>query len=105
MRLYEYDSNGWLTGWHEDADRPNSTATAPDGIAPRRARWNGSAWTEDASRETQEAADATAEKTRLQNAITKCKAYDPTTATAAEVRATLGAALYVLRTVVQELRP
>lgn len=105
MKLYEYDNDGWLIGWHEDTDRPNSTTAAPEGLAPRRARWNGSAWADDASRETQEAVDDQADRTRAQAAIAKCKAYDPATATAADVRTTLGAALHLIRNVVQELRP
>lgn len=48
---YEYDADGWLIGPHSDATRPRSTAVAPDGIAANRARWNGTAWTDDASRE------------------------------------------------------
>jgi hypothetical protein len=104
MRLYEYDSQGFLVGWHEDANRPSSTTISPVGILGSRAKWNGAAWVEDTSRESQQAADAAAEQTKLQQAIAVCKAYDPATATAAEVRATLGASLFLLRRIMRELQ-
>lgn len=50
-------------------------------------------------------ADQTDGSTKRQQAIAKCRAYDPATATAVEVRATLGAALVLLRSVLQELKP
>lgn len=56
MIYYEYDADGWLVGWHEDAERSNSTATSYDPIPAVRARWVTGAWTEDASRETAQAA-------------------------------------------------
>lgn len=104
MKFYEYDINGWLIGWHEDATRPSSTTVAPDGVPPRRARWNGSAWIEDATRETQDATDGQAERTRRQQAITVLKSYNRDTATATEVRVTLDATIYLLKSIISELR-
>ncbi len=106
MRFYEYDAQGFLVGSHEDANRPNSTLVDPSAIPPSRARWDNatSTWLEDTTRETQLATDDANERTKLQQAIDTCKAYNPSTATAAEVRATLGAALILLRRVFQELR-
>lgn len=49
MILYEYDDDGWLIGWHEDAVRPQSTDVPPP-YGPR-SRWNGTAWISDDSRE------------------------------------------------------
>lgn len=54
MIYYEYDNDGWLLGWHEDPQRPSSTSTTYEPIPSIRARWVNGAWTEDASRETQE---------------------------------------------------
>lgn len=51
MILYEYDINGWLIGWHEDANRMNSTPTPYAPIHPSRARFVTGTWVEDASRE------------------------------------------------------
>jgi len=102
---YEYEEGGgWLIGTHNDAQRPHSTTIAPDGIPPNRARWNGTAWVEDQAREVADEADRQQKATALQQAVSICKAYDPATATAAEVRFTLGAALFILRRIVQELR-
>ena len=104
MIYYEYDQQGFLVGWHEDANRPSSTSVQPNGVQPSRAKWNGSIWVDDGAREAQQAADAAAEQTKLQQAIAVCKAYDPSTATAAEVRATLGASLFLLRRIMRELQ-
>ena len=60
MKFYEYHPlTGFLIGWHEDAARINSTTVAPT-VPPSRARWNGEAWIEDASREQAEEAAAVA---------------------------------------------
>lgn len=56
---WEYDADGWLVGSHSDLARPRSTALAPSGIPPARARWNGSAWVEDATKETAAIAEDT----------------------------------------------
>lgn len=101
-KRYEYDAQGWLVGWHEDAARPNSTAVEPVGILPRRARWDGSAWVSDASRETADAEALVLERARLRAAKQRCREFNPDTATAAEVRATLAAALYLLRESLRE---
>jgi hypothetical protein len=53
MKYYEYDTEGWLIGWHEDANRPNSTSIEPT-VSPAFARWNGSAWLEDSSMQAEE---------------------------------------------------
>jgi hypothetical protein len=58
----------------------------------------------DAAITAYEPAAAAAASSR-QQAIAACKAYDRTTATAAEVRNTLGAALYLLREVIREVKP
>jgi hypothetical protein len=51
MIYHTYDSDGFLVGWYEaDTSRPDSTPVAPT-VPPSRARWDGSAWVEDASRE------------------------------------------------------
>lgn len=104
MRYYEYGADGFLIGSHVDANRQNSTSIEPVGIPPARTKWNGSAWVDDGAREAQLTADATSEQTKLQQAISTCKAYDPATATAAEVRATLGASLFLLRRIMRELQ-
>lgn len=49
--FHEFDVNGWLIGWHNDAGRPRSTPVAPDGIPPVRARFVAGAWVSDASRD------------------------------------------------------
>lgn len=52
MIIYDYDSNGWLVGWRDaPAVVPSSTATDYRPIPPGRARWNGSAWVSDLTRE------------------------------------------------------
>jgi hypothetical protein len=102
--LYEYDDDGWLVGTHSDAARKCSTTTAPDGIASGRARWNGAGWISDASRETQEAAAKTAEADRVAQAVARCKSYDPATATASDVSATLAALLLLLKQSPEALR-
>jgi hypothetical protein len=105
MRWHDYDGEGWYVGWHDaEAPRANCTDVSPT-MPHSRARWNGSAWIIDTARELQREQDEQAERNRMQAAVDKCKAYDPATATAAEVRATLGASLYLLRRVIQELRP
>jgi hypothetical protein len=55
MIYHEYDADGWLIGWHEDANRPNSTTLDYAPIAPSRARFVAGAWVEDASRENAQA--------------------------------------------------
>jgi hypothetical protein len=54
MTYYEYDSDGWLVGWHTDAERSNSTAVSYAPIPASRARWVSGAWTEDPSRDQAE---------------------------------------------------
>jgi len=96
MRFYEYDNDFFLVGWHEDPSRPNSTTVPPDGIPPRRARWARSAWVEDSSREGADVAAEQTARTRLQQARDVLRAYDPATATAADVRVALAAVILVL---------
>lgn len=103
MRYYEYDEQGWLIGWHGDANRDRSTAQVPPKPAGQ-ARFIEGAWTLDPSREQQREADETAERTKRQQAIAIIKAYNPSTATAAEVRATVGAQNVLLRDIIQELK-
>jgi hypothetical protein len=50
MTHYEYDSDGWYIGWHEQEGRERSTPLQPPARADR-ARWNGTAWVDDTSRE------------------------------------------------------
>jgi hypothetical protein len=55
MIFYEYDTDGWLVGWHLDPARPRSTSTDYAPIPPARARWVESiGWTEDVAREAAE---------------------------------------------------
>lgn len=49
-------------------------------------------------------ADIAAARAARQQAIATCRAFNSTTATAAEVRAAVGAQMYLLRSVIQELR-
>ena len=51
MKLYEYDNDGWLVGWHEDVNRPNSTTTDYAPIPPAHARWVDGSWVEDSSKQ------------------------------------------------------
>lgn len=104
MRYYEYDAQGWLVGWYEaDAARPSSTQMLPLFPAAH-SRWLNGTWTIDATREQQRDAEEVAARTQKQQAIATMKAYNPATATADQVRQTLGAALYLLRSVLSDLR-
>lgn len=105
MRYYEHDAQGWLIGLYEAASpRPNSTDIAPT-MPGVHARWNGSAWTTDTSRETQQTTDEQAARDRLQQAITVLRSYDPATATAADVRVAVGAVIVILRRLYQDINP
>lgn len=105
MRYYEYDAQGWLIGgYNAENARPASTPIDFAPIPGIRARWVNGAWTIDTTREQQQAADETAERTRRQQAIAILKAYNPNTATAAEVRAAVGAQNILLREIIHELR-
>jgi hypothetical protein len=81
MHYYEYDTTGWLVGWHEDANRTNSTPIDPAPIPGCRARWVDGTWTEDLTKETQEAMSAvrnaavTAVQARL-DAVAQSWGYD-----------------------------
>lgn len=55
MIYYEYDASGWLIGWHEDAQRPNSTSISYAPIPPHRARFVVDVWVDDPEREQSEA--------------------------------------------------
>ena len=105
MKFYEYDAQGWLVGWYEaETPRPNSTQILP--LSPvSQSRWVNGAWTIDPSREQQREADALAERTKRQQAIAILKAYNSNTATAAEVRAAVGAQILLLRDIIREIRP
>ncbi len=105
MKFYDYNAQGFLVGWYEaPAPRPNSTTVEYSPIPPNRARWNGSAWTNDPAQEQAQAAAEAAERAKWQQAVGIAKAYNPATATAAEVRTALGATIYLLRQVIQELK-
>ena len=105
MRYYEHNTEGFLTGWYNaDSPRANSTEVAPTGISPARARWDGAAWVDDATQETTHGAARATEATAHAQAVNLCRSYDPATASAAEVRATLGAALRLLKRTMQELK-
>ncbi|MEY2855627.1 MAG: hypothetical protein RL030_2759 [Pseudomonadota bacterium] len=90
MKFYEYDAQGWMVGWHEDASRPNSTQIAP-AVPPNRARWDGSMWVEDARRELAQAAEELDRTTKHEQTIAVLRAFDPTTATAADVHQAVAA--------------
>jgi hypothetical protein len=104
MIFYEYDSQGWYIGWYDaTSPRPNSTQLAPS-MRPPLARFVGAAWTSDTTRETQQNTTEEADRTKRQQAIDIVKAYNPNTATASEVRVALGATIFLLKSLVQELR-
>lgn len=104
MRYYEYDAQGWLVGLYDAVSpRPNSTAIAPT-MPGVHARWNGSAWTTDTSRETQQTTDEQAARDRLQQAIDILRAYDHTTATAADVRVAVGALIEIVKRIYTEIQ-
>ena len=96
MKYYEHDAQGWLIGWYDaDTPRTNSTPTEPK-VAPARARWDGTAWGSDGEREAKDAADETAKLTRRAQVLATLRAYDPATATAADVRTALAAVITYL---------
>lgn len=97
MILYEYDTNGWLVGWHEDAQRPNSTPLDFRPVPPAQARWNGAAWVADSSRQDAQATTDAADRTVRNQALQLLRNYDPATATAADVKNTLAALIRVFR--------
>ena len=97
MKYYEYDAQGFLVGWHEDGTRPNSSPVEPAGIAANRARWDGSAWASDASREMAEETKRTADAADQLNVKAILDAFDPATATAADVRIALKALIRFAR--------
>lgn len=94
MIFHEYDAQGFLVGWHEDAKRPNSTSLPPAGILPHRARWDGAKWVDDPTRDN----EAEAELTKRQQAIQRLRAFDATTATADDTRKAVAAIIRVLGT-------
>jgi hypothetical protein len=105
MKYYEYDLDGWLIGWYDDDERPNSTTEDFAPISPRFARWNGSAWVSDNSkRDAMEQAKIT-EQTEYEQIIAFLRAYDENTATATEVRVAVGAILTLLQRLIKELKP
>ncbi len=77
MIFYDYDAQGFYVGWYEGAPRPNSTGVEPAGIQPRYARWNGTAWVSDTSREVAEAAAELQRKQKLQQAKQTLKNFTP----------------------------
>lgn len=100
MIYYEYDANGWLIGWHEDAIRPRSTPLDFRPTPPRRARFVGGAWTDDPGQEQADAAVANAaeaERTLRAQAITFLKGLDFDNATAAQTRQACKALWYLMK--------
>ncbi len=91
MKYYEHDEQGWLIGWYDaDWSRPNSTSIEPK-VAPARARWNGTTWASDGTREAQTISEETAAGTRRAQVLATLQAFNPATASAASVRTTLAA--------------
>jgi hypothetical protein len=104
MKYYEYDAQGYLVGWYEaETARPFSTPILPLSPATQ-SRWVNGAWTLDPSREQQQAADELDARTGRQQAVDLVRAYDPDTATPAQVRSTLGATIFLLKSVILEIR-
>lgn len=102
MKFYEYDTEGFLIGWHEDEARPRSTSVDFRPIPGNHARWNGSAWIADTSRAVARDADATAERTRKQQAIAALRAFNPATATNNDIKQAVGHIVLVIKHLVQE---
>jgi hypothetical protein len=82
MKTYDIDGDGYLVGAaNPDRGTPGPVSVAPEGIPPSRARWNGTAWIEDASREQAAAvaalmASVAAEIQRRLNALAVAWGYD-----------------------------
>jgi hypothetical protein len=96
MRFYEYDSQGWLVGSHEDANRPSSTPLDFRPIPPARARWDGAQWSEDPAREIANAAQESDQLTQRQQALSLLRAFDHDTATASDVKNAVVAIIRIL---------
>lgn len=89
MIHYDYDANGWLLGWHDGDPRPNSTPLDYQPIPPRRARFNGTYWTDDPAQEQADAAAvqaAESERTGRAQAVAYLRGLDFDTATQAQLR-------------------
>jgi hypothetical protein len=96
---YRYKVHNPATGERYEFTAADQTA-AEEQIAANRASY-GDAPTIDIADVTNELAT---EQTKAQQAIDLCRSYNPATATAAEVRATLGASLFLLRRIMRELQ-
>jgi hypothetical protein len=95
--FYEYDAQGWLIGWHEDAGRPSSTPIDFRPIPPAQARWNGTAWISDPSQAQAQDTATQAAATKQQQTLAALRAFDPATATASDVKNVIAAIIAVLR--------
>lgn len=100
-----------IAAYRPNAVPPRDYRVQDDGAGPYIAHWDavamGTAMPTEAqvlAFKAQAEADIAAARAARQQAIDVCKAYNRTTATAAEVRNTLGAALYLLREVIREIR-
>jgi len=98
--FYEYDAQGWYSGWHENPNHPNilNCTTIPPAFLPSRARWNGTGWYEDLAREQAQIASESDTLTRRQQAIAFLRAFDPNIATAADVKIAVAAIIRLLPT-------
>jgi len=94
-----YKVHNPATGERYEFTAVDQTA-ADEQIAANRASY-GEAPTVDIADITTELAT---EQTKAQQAVDLCRNYNPATATAAEVRATLGASLFLLRRLMRELQ-
>lgn len=102
MIFHEYDNNGWLVGWHEDAARASSTTVAP-AVPPSRARWDGTTWIDDGTREAQAAAATAVVVAKRAQVLALLRSYDPAATTPANTQQTLAAAIVLLKNLISDL--
>lgn len=102
MKYYEYDVDGWWTGWHTEAGRARSTEVAPVGIPPRRARWSGAAWVDDGEQETREVEGRQTKLGKRRAARNALRDFDPDAATPEQVRAVVGVLVAIALSVIKE---
>ncbi len=101
-KYYEYDGEGFLVGWHEDANRPNSTQINFAPIKPAHARFVNGAWTDDNSRVLARESDQNTERTKIQQAKLFLRNYDPGTAMAADVKQAIKSITILLHDMTKE---
>lgn len=85
MKYYEYNTNGFLIGWHEDSGRIRSTTIEPVGIEPDKAKWNGSAWVADSSQRDTRNTNKQSKDNSDSNDNSLLETINPTTASNNEI--------------------